>query len=95
MEIVKLIGGKLTNEERETLINYDPIEKTWVMDSTILKHVRKALKQGWTPLKQYVYDDDTLYGMVLIAPERAVTIRSVNKKQLSDKQMDNLCFEGE
>ena len=87
MEIIKMCGNRLTNEERETLLDYDSIEKLWIMDSTIPKHFRKAIKQGWTPIKQYVYEDGTVFGMILTAPERAVTIRSVDKKKLSEKQL--------
>ena len=90
MITIKTHGSKLTIEERETLLNYDSVTKTWVMDSTVLKHIRKALKQGWTPIKQYVYEDGTAYGMVLTAPERAVTIRSAEKKKISEKQRTNL-----
>ena len=84
------VGSKLTNEEKETLLNYDGITKMWTMDSTIPKHFRKALKQGWTPVKQYVYDDGTVCGMVLTAPERSITIRNTEKKQMSEKQLGNL-----
>lgn len=95
METVKMCGVKLTNEERETLLSYDYANKKWIMDSTIMKHVNKATKKGWIPLKQYVYEDGTVFGMTLEAPERAVTIRSVEKKQLSEKQAANLNREGE
>lgn len=89
MESVK-ISGKLTIEERETILNYDSVERVWIIDSTVPKHFRKALKQGWTPIKQYVYDDSTVCGMVLTAPERAITIRSTTKKQMSEEQLKNL-----
>lgn len=89
METIK-INGRLIAEERETLLNYDSINKEWIMDSTVPKHFRKAVKQGWTPIRQYVYDDDTVCGMVLKAPERAVTIRNTEKKKMSEKQMNNL-----
>lgn len=89
MEIIK-VTGKLTGEERETMLNYDSVEKTWIMDSTVPKHFRKALKQGWTPIRQYVYEDGTVCGMTLIGPERAITIRSTTKKQMSEKQLGNL-----
>lgn len=84
------INGRLTLEEKETLLNYDSVTNTWIMDSTVPKHFRKALKQGWTPIKQFVYDDGTVCGMVLSAPDRAVTIRNVEKKQMSEKQLGNL-----
>ncbi len=89
MKTIK-VNGKLGAEERETLLNYDPIEKIWVMDSTIPKHFRKALKQGWTPIQQYVYEDGTVCGMVLTAAERAITIRSTIKKEMSEEQLENL-----
>lgn len=90
METIKIYGNKLTNEERETILNYDSTEKIWIMDSFVPKHFRKALKQGWTPIKQFVYDDGSVCGMVLTAPERSITIRSVDKKKLSDKQLEIL-----
>ena len=89
MEIIK-VTGKLTAEERETMLNYDSVEKTWLMDSTVPKHFRKALKQGWMPIRQYMYDDGTVCGMTLTAPERAITIRNTTKKQMSEKQLGNL-----
>lgn len=89
MKIIK-VNSKLTLEERETTIVYDSVDKTWIMDSFTPKIFRKALKQGWMPIKQYVYEDGTVCGMVLTGPERAITIRSTIKKQMSEKQLENL-----
>lgn len=89
MKTIKF-NGKLTAEEKETHLNYDAIEKVWVMDSTVPKHFRKALKQGWNPVTQYVYEDGTVCGMVLTAAERAITIRSTVKKEMSEKQLENI-----
>lgn len=89
METIK-IASRLSADEREVLLSYDAESKMWTMDSTVPKYFRKALKQGWTPIRQYVYDDGTVCGMVLTAPERSVTIRNTAKKQMSDKQMGNL-----
>jgi hypothetical protein len=94
METIKMGGNKLTSEERETLLNFDSIEKVWVMDSFVPKHFRKAIKQGWTPIKEYVYEDGTVFGMTLTAPEKAVSIRNVNKKKLSEKQLSALNGDG-
>lgn len=90
METIKISGNKLINEEREVYLYLDPIEKTWVLDAFMPKYFRKALKQGWTPIRQYVYEDGTVCGMSLMAPERSVTIRNVDKKKLSEKQLSNL-----
>lgn len=89
METVKVIN-RLTNEEKETTLVYDYIDKVWEMYSTVPKHFNKAIKQGWHPTTQYVYEDGTVCGMILTASERAVTIRNTTKKQMSEKQMDNL-----
>ena len=89
METIK-IYNKLTLEERETVLIYDSVDKVWTMDSVTPKIFRKAMKQGWTPIRQYIYEDGTVCGMVLTAPERAITIRSTSKKQMSEKQLCNL-----
>lgn len=89
MEIIK-VTARISAEERETILVYDNIEKLWRMDSTIPKHFNKALKQGWNPITQYVYEDGTVCGMALTAPARAITIRNTAKKQMSEKQLGNL-----
>lgn len=89
METIK-VASRLSADEREVLLLYDAEKKMWTMDSTVPKYFRKALKQGWSPIRQYVYEDGTVCGMVLTAPERSVTIRNTAKKQMSDKQMGNL-----
>lgn len=94
MEIIK-VTSRLSTDEREVLLSYDLSTKMWTMDSTVPKYFRKALKQGWTPVRQYVYDDGTVCGMVLTAPERSVTIRNTVKKQMSEAQMENLGMDDE
>ena len=89
MKTIKL-KTKLTSEEKETTLNYDFIDKTWRMDSTIQKHFNKALHQGWTPLVKYEYEDGVVAGYVLEAPGRAITIRNVEAKKMSEKQLGNL-----
>lgn len=89
MEIIK-VTTRLSAEEKETILNYDNIDKVWLMDSTVPKHFNRALKQGWTPTAKYVYEDGTVCGMALMAPARAITIRNTEKKKMSDKQLENL-----
>lgn len=89
METIKLTT-RLSAEERETVLVYDNIDKVWRMDTTIPKHANKAKKQGWTQTVEFVYDDGTPCGGAFIAPARAITIRSAEKKQMSENQMKNL-----
>lgn len=94
MKTIK-IYNKLTLEERETILTYDSVDKEWTITSMVPKHFRKALKQDWKPVTQYVYEDGTVCGMVLTAPDRAITIRNTTKKQMSDEQMKNLMSDDE
>ena len=90
METIK-INGKLTNEERETVLVYDNIGKKWYVDTTLAKHVNKFKKQGWTQTAEYVYEDGSVCGGVFEGAEKAITIRNPNKKRvMSDEQMKNL-----
>ena len=89
MDTIK-INSKLTLEERETILVYDSVNKTWHMDTTVPKHANKAKKQAWTQLGEYMYKDGTVCGGVFEAPAHAITIRNAEKKQMSDKQMGNL-----
>ena len=89
MEIRK-IKTRITSEEKEVHLLYDYIDKIWVMDTTVMKFYNKAKKQGWNQLTEYVYEDGSVCGGAFEAPDYAITIRSTTKKQMSDKQMNNL-----
>lgn len=84
------ITSRLSNEERETVLLYDNVDKVWRMDTTIPKHANKAKKQGWTQTAEYIYEDGVSCGGAFEAPARAITIRNAEKKQLTEKQMGNL-----
>jgi hypothetical protein len=75
------VSVRLTNDERETVFYYSLSDKQWVMDSTIPRHFNKAKKQGWVPIEELVYDDGLVCGMVLSAPDGAITIRNPYKKR--------------
>ena len=90
MKIVK-ITGRLTGEEKEVILNYSYLDKKWYMHSFVQKYFNRALKQGWTPLVKYEYEDGTAAGYEFEAPAHAITIRNPNKKRvMSEKQMGNL-----
>ncbi len=90
METIK-ITGKLTNEERETVLVYDNVDKKWRADTVLPKHANKFKKQGWTQISEYVYEDGTVCGGIFEGSGKAITIRNPNKKRtMSDKQMQNL-----
>lgn len=85
------ITGKLTNEERETVIIYDNIDKKWRADATLVKHANKFKKQGWIQIAEYVYEDGTVCGGIFEASDKGITIRNPNKKRvMNELQMKNL-----
>ena len=77
------INGKLTNAERETILSYDCEDRTWHMDTTIMKDYNKAIKQGWKQTMEYRYKDGDICGGRFEAPYRAVTIRNIEKRKMS------------
>jgi hypothetical protein len=89
METIK-VTCRLSAEEKETVLVYDNIDKVWRMDSTVPKHFNKAKKQGWIQTTEFIYEDGTVCGGAFEAPARAITIRSTEKKQMSEKQLGNL-----
>ena len=78
---------RITPEERESHLWYDPFYKTWTMETNIPKHFNKAVRQGWMPVSKSIYEDGTVCAMTLTAPDGAITIRNPNKKRtMSDSQ---------
>ena len=85
------IQTRLSNDEKETVIVYDHVNKKWYADTTLSKHVNKLKKQGWTQTVEYVYEDGSVCGGAFEGAENAITIRNPNKKRvMSDEQMKNL-----
>jgi hypothetical protein len=90
VETIK-VTSRLTNEEKETVIVYDNINKKWYADTTLNKHANRFKKQGWTQTTEYVYEDGSICGGAFEGSEKAITIRNPNKKRvMSDEQMKNL-----
>lgn len=94
MNVIK-VNGRISNDEKEVVLLFDYMLKQWTMDTTVMKFYNKAKKQGWTQLTEYINSDNIVCGGVFKAPERAITIRSTDKKQMSEKQLGNLHSEDE
>jgi hypothetical protein len=89
METIK-INSRLSLEERETVLVYSSVDKTWYVDTVVPKHMNKFKRQGWKQTAEYVYEDGSPCGGAFEGSERAITIRNAEKKQMSEKQMGNL-----
>lgn len=92
MNVVK-VNGKISNDEKEVVLLFDYMLKQWIMDTTVMKFYNKAKKQGWTQLTEYINSDNIVCGGVFIAPAHAVTIRSSEKRKMTEKQMSNLSLD--
>lgn len=78
------ITSKIAVNERETHIYR--CDDGWMMDSTVPKDYNAAMRKGWVPVAQTVYEDGTVCGIVLKAIPSAVTIRNNTKRRVSDEQ---------
>lgn len=67
-----------TREEMETVLRYDYVDKVWIAYSCIPKHINKLEKSGWV-VKERGSDYATF-----TAPQNAVTIRSIIKKEKNE-----------
>lgn len=85
-----VIKYKILPEERETHLNFDPDSGLWHMYSNISRHFNRAMRVGWTPVCQYVYEDGTVASMELVAHERGVTIKTPKKREFSDEHKAKL-----
>lgn len=86
-----MINSRLSNEEKETVLVYDNVNKKWYVDTTLNKHVNRFKKQGWTQTAEYIYDDGSVCGGAFEATDKGITIRNPNKKRvMSEEQMKNL-----
>jgi hypothetical protein len=89
--ITQVINTQLSKEERETHYLIENSNDNEVeMDTTILKDYNRAVKQGWTMVKQYVYEDGSVAGGVFTAPRRCLSVRSTKERVMSEKQKKNI-----
>ena len=87
----QILRSKLSAAERESLFLISAEDDDVVLlDTTILKDYNRAKKRGWELTEEYVYEDGTVVGGKFTAPRRALSIRGVQAKQLSEKQKQNL-----
>ena len=85
-----ILKERILPEERETHLWFDPSTNLWHMESNISRHFNKAMRSGWTPVCQHVYEDGYVAAMTLEASERGITIKSPKKRELSDEHKAKL-----
>jgi len=92
---------RLKNDEMETHISFDLVDRTWKAWTTIKKDIAKLKRQGWTLVKTEYYADGSVYSSSFEAPENALTFRSIKgakpvveksstRKPMSDEQKEKM-----
>jgi len=76
---------KLKNEEMETHISFDLVDRRWCAWSSIKKDIAKLKRQGWDLIKTEYYADGTVYSATYEAPENAITFRTLEKAKSIEK----------
>ena len=51
---IKKINYTISQEERETLLRYDYLDKCWYVETSVPTHITKFKKQGWEIVSQTV-----------------------------------------
>ena len=84
---INIISSRLSTDEQETILRYDPVDKKWYVDTSIQKHITKMLKQGWTVENEWRLGDKNgqVVAMQFSASEKAVSFRDL--KSLASRSM--------
>lgn len=77
---------KLSREEQETIIRYEPTSQIWFAYSSVPKHIRKFKLSHW----ELIREDEC--GAEFRATGNAITIRDINKpkKEYTDEQKQQI-----
>lgn len=76
---------RLKNEEMETHISFDLVDRKWNAWTSIKKDIAKLKRQGWTLIKTEYYSDGAVYSATYEAPENAITFRTLEKAKEVEK----------
>ena len=92
MKIYK-ISTNITNEEKETILRYDYIDKCWYVDTSVPAHITKFTKQGWEIVSQTVNEDNVVQAVEFKCNNlSSITIGKADKKkrELTEEQRQKL-----
>lgn len=80
-------------DERETILNYDPVDQMWHAWTNIPAHMRKLEKAGWSKEEGFTCaDNGQEIAASFTAPKYAITFRDLIKAQESKNRGASRCF---
>lgn len=75
---------KYLSEERETILNYDPVSRKWSAWTNVPEHIRKLQAKGWL-LTAKTESEGTEIDAWFEAPKNAITFRDLTKPKRAPK----------
>ena len=83
-------------DERETILNYDPMTQMWHAWTNIPAHIRKLDKAGWSRSKTRKYmDNGEEVAVDFTTPKHAITFRDLVKAQEAKERAAGRCFQSQ
>ena len=74
-------------EERETILIYNDLDKTWTADTTIPKHYRRFIKQGWKQVSETNTSSGEFVAAEFEACDKAISIgRAIRPKKVMSEE---------
>ena len=83
--IEKKMNGRITTEEKETLLRFDYLEKCWYVDTSVPSHITKFKKQGWEIVSQTVNEQGDIQAVEFKCDNP--TSISINKAEKRKKEL--------
>lgn len=90
---IKKINYTISQEERETLLRYDYLDKCWYVETSVPTHITKFKKQGWEIVSQTVNENGNVQVVEFKCDNpSSITIGQAEKKkrELTEEQRQKL-----
>ena len=91
--VTKRMNGKLTAEERETLLRFDYLDQCWYVETSVPTHITKFKKQGWEIIAQTLSKDGSIQAVEFKCDNpSSISIGRAEKRkrELTEEQRENL-----
>ena len=89
--IKKKITYSISQEERETLLRYDYLDKYWYVETSVPTHITKFKKQGWEIISQTVNENGNIQVVEFKCNNpSSISIRNANKRPITEEERKNI-----
>lgn len=87
-----IYNGRLSAEERETIIVYSDADHKWRTETSVLKHYRKFIKQKWTQTSITTNENGDFVSAEFENTDKGISIRNttITREPMSDEHKQKL-----